>query len=110
MSTPQAAGPPCDICGAEESIMSVMSLADYSQMKLGPGCAPGFFRQVADDMEGAGESAASEYPGVSGAGVPEIPGQLELSTDETGHLPSGPVPEAPEPVKPARAGKGGAKP
>lgn len=50
-------GPPCDVCGGQEpSIFSLMQFADYSQVKVGPGCAEAFLRDLADQI---GQAAAS---------------------------------------------------
>lgn len=40
------AGPMCDLCVAEQVVMSVMNLADYSTVQIGPGCLPEFLMGI----------------------------------------------------------------
>ena len=46
------AGPPCDLCGNEPPIMSVMNLADYSTVQVGPGCLPEFLAGLLASVRG----------------------------------------------------------
>lgn len=49
MTTP-AIPAPCEVCHSEPAGMSLMNLADYSNIKVGIGCAAGFFASLATDM------------------------------------------------------------
>lgn len=69
MSEPIMTGPPCDVCQAEPALMSLMNLADYSQVKLGANCAPTFLTKIAADMATAGSQPE------------QVPGQLELAAE-----------------------------
>lgn len=55
--------PPCDLCeGAEPAIMSLMNLADYSQVKIGAVCAPPFFEGLAAQIRGPGDGGGQAVP------------------------------------------------
>lgn len=99
MTVPVAAGPPCDTCGQAEAIMSLMNLADYSQVKLCPACAPAVLRGIADDMEGAGQAAGT---------AATIDGIRELAGDTPATGPGTPADGTPDPAAapPATAGRG----
>lgn len=49
---PVAVGPPCDLCGEFPAVLSLMNLADYSQIKGCGNCAPEFLRTIADSIDG----------------------------------------------------------
>jgi hypothetical protein len=51
MTTP--AGPQCDLCGEEAAVESVMNLADYSQIVIGPACLPAFHEGMAAQLRAA---------------------------------------------------------
>lgn len=60
MTTPGFVATPCDLCGSEDAILSVMMLADYQQMRVGPLCAPKFLRGTADELEQLVAAAVAE--------------------------------------------------
>lgn len=58
-AVPETTWPPCDLCGAEESIASVMILATYQTTRIGGACLPDYFRAIADQVAGV---PAAEMP------------------------------------------------
>jgi len=56
---PTAPGPPCDLCGEEPAILSLMNFADYSQIKVGAACASTFLRGVAGQIDGNTEDTVT---------------------------------------------------
>jgi hypothetical protein len=75
-AAPEIQGPVCDLCGQEEAIGSIMSLADYATIKFGPACVLSFLRSYADQIEQAGTDAAPGGP-VSDAADPLAADTLE---------------------------------
>lgn len=49
MTTP-ATSPPCDLCGVEPAFVSQMQLGTYDQLKVGLGCLPKFYIDMAMTM------------------------------------------------------------
>lgn len=49
---PAAAGPPCDFTPEYAAIMSVMNLADYSQVKVCAQCAPEYLSAIVTALTG----------------------------------------------------------
>lgn len=78
MTVPEPTWPPCDLCGQEESIASIMMLATYETTRFGPGCLPGFLRSVADQVDGAAPAAPPPDGPVSDSAAPQPAGDAEL--------------------------------
>lgn len=70
MSEQPAAGPPCDLCKEETAVMSVMNLADYSTLYIGPACVVTFYRAALAELEPAPAPPAPE-PAPPGPELPE---------------------------------------
>lgn len=78
---------PCDLCdGAEPALMSIMNLADYSQLKIGGACLPGFLEGLAAQIRGE--------PGADDQATPDLAPHTE---HDVGPREDGGVP-APEPA------------
>jgi len=56
----QVTGPVCDGCGEFAAIVSLMNLADYSQIRTCGNCSPDMLRTIADSMDGGHTAAAAE--------------------------------------------------
>lgn len=76
------AGPPCDLCGGEQPVMSVMNLADYSTIQVGPGCLPVFLEGLLASLRGP--ETPQEPPA-----APDVPEPAETA--------SVPAPATPKP-------------
>lgn len=60
MTEPMQTMAPCDVCGTNPALISIMLLTDWTQRKCCPLCAPAFLRGTADDIEQTFAQAASE--------------------------------------------------
>lgn len=93
---PEAASPPCELCGQLPSILSLMNLGDWSNTRACGSCAPAFLRSVADAIEGVAppepEPAAADCP---------LCGQTVPPEDQQAHVDMHLAAEA-EAARPAR--------
>lgn len=94
---PVAAGPPCDFTPEYAAIMSVMNLADYSQVKVCAQCAPEYLTAIIAALTGGmpeggdasgvmpagddGQVAADAEPGAC-----PMCGQVVLTADVAAHV------------------------
>lgn len=90
MAAEISAGPPCDICGAEPGIASLMNYTDYSQVRFGPACGPAFLRSIAAAMAGEPEPEPVIEPD------PPAAEQVQQWTEQTAALDVGDHDDAPE--------------
>lgn len=80
---PVAAGPPCDFTPEYAAIMSVMNLADYSQVKVCAQCAPEYLSGIVAVLTGQGgdgDTAGEDECPLCGSMVPmaEIAAHVQL--------------------------------
>lgn len=93
------AGPPCDLCGEELPVMSVMNLADYSTVQIGPGCLPTFLAGLQASLRGPETPAEAPAPADMPVPAPDKGGPLPAAGK-----PPAAKPRAAHPRGPRRGG------